>query len=105
MATADEEAGGLFGVGWLIDNHPEVFDGAGYVLNEGGSGLDIDGQKIFNVEVTQKVPVWLKLSAEGVPGHGSMPRKSSAVIKILNLLMICKMTMQHFMHLHEIHAR
>ena len=54
MATADEEAGGLFGVGWLIDNHPEVFDGAGYVLNEGGSGLDIDGQKIFNVEVTQK---------------------------------------------------
>ena len=86
MATADEEAGGLFGVGWLIDNHPEVFDGAGYVLNEGGSGLDIDGQKIFNVEVTQKVPVWLKLTAEGVPGHGSMPRKSSAVIKILKAL-------------------
>ena len=35
MATADEEAGGFFGVGWLVKNRPELFKGVGYVINEG----------------------------------------------------------------------
>ena len=38
LATADEEAGGMYGVGWLIDNHPEIFEGVGFLLNEGGGG-------------------------------------------------------------------
>jgi acetylornithine deacetylase/succinyl-diaminopimelate desuccinylase-like protein len=38
VASADEEAGGAFGVGWLTENHPEIFDGVGLLLNEGGSG-------------------------------------------------------------------
>ena len=38
VASADEEAGGEFGVGWLIANRPEIFAGAGLLLNEGGSG-------------------------------------------------------------------
>ena len=56
MATADEEAGGFFGVGWLVENRPELFDGVGYVINEGGRGADTGGQVQFSVEVTQKVP-------------------------------------------------
>ena len=39
VASADEEAGGLFGAGWLIENHPEIFAGAGLLLNEVGSVL------------------------------------------------------------------
>ena len=27
MATADEEAGGYFGAGWLVENRPELFQG------------------------------------------------------------------------------
>ena len=38
VASADEEAGGDFGVGWLIENRPQIFEGAGLLLNEGGSG-------------------------------------------------------------------
>jgi acetylornithine deacetylase/succinyl-diaminopimelate desuccinylase-like protein len=38
VATADEEAGGAFGAGWLIEQHPEIFKGAGLLLNAGGSG-------------------------------------------------------------------
>ena len=53
LATADEEAGGFFGVGWLIDNRPEIFEGAGFLLNEGG-GAGVDGgEVVFGVEVTQ----------------------------------------------------
>ncbi|HBK13592.1 MAG TPA: peptidase M20, partial [Gammaproteobacteria bacterium] len=74
LATADEEAGGFFGVGWLIENRPELFSEVGYVLNEGGSGRVFGDQIAVLVEVTQKVPLWLRLTATGRPGHGSAPQ-------------------------------
>ena len=86
LATADEEAGGLFGAGWMIENHPEVFNGVGYVINEGGSGMKIDNDKVFTIEVTQKVPVWLRMTATDIPGHGSTPRETSSVSRIVHAL-------------------
>ncbi len=86
MATADEEAGGLFGAGWLVKNRPELFRGVGIVLNEGGTGTIIGGRHVFNVEVTQKVPVWLRLKASGQPGHGSRPLPTSATTKIVRAM-------------------
>lgn len=86
LATADEEAGGYFGVGWLIENHPEIFDDVGFVLNEGGGGSDSDDEIVFGVEVTQKVPVWLRLTAVDTPGHGSSPRTTSSVTRIVSAL-------------------
>jgi acetylornithine deacetylase/succinyl-diaminopimelate desuccinylase-like protein len=87
MATADEEAGGFYGVGWLVENRPEVFEGVGFVLNEGGRTLVTEtGAKQVGIEVTQKVPVWLRLVASGVPGHGSRPRAESAVTTLLEAL-------------------
>ena len=87
LATADEEAGGYFGVGWLIDNRPDIFDGAGILLNEGGGGSrNADGDIVFGVEVTQKVPVWLRLNAIDTPGHGSSPRTTSSVTRIVQAL-------------------
>ncbi|MDO8908986.1 MAG: M20/M25/M40 family metallo-hydrolase [Pseudohongiella sp.] len=87
LATADEEAGGEFGVGWLIDNRPAIFEGAGILLNEGGGGSRSSaGDVTFGVEVTQKVPVWLRLEAVDVPGHGSSPRTTSSVTRIVSAL-------------------
>jgi acetylornithine deacetylase/succinyl-diaminopimelate desuccinylase-like protein len=86
MATADEEAGGFFGAGWMVENRPEVFDGVGILLNEGGGG-SVDGKLIeFGVEVTQKVPYWFRLVAQGPPGHGSTPRVESAVTRLIRAL-------------------
>ena len=77
MATADEAAGGNFGAGWLVKNHPEAFKGAGLVLNEGGEGsIDEGGRVQFAIEVTQKTPFWLKLTSVGKPGHGANPPQS-----------------------------
>ena len=86
LATADEEAGGLYGAGWMIENHPEVFEGAGYLINEGGSGLKINDDTVFSIEVTQKVPVWLRLISTDEPGHGSSPRVTSSVSRIIHAL-------------------
>jgi len=87
IATADEEAGGNFGAGWLVKNHPEAFKGAGLLLNEGGDGtLGDDGKIQFGIEVTQKTPLWLKLTSVGKPGHGSTPPPASAVNRLVRAL-------------------
>jgi len=88
LATADEEAGGFYGVGWLIENRPEIFEDAGFVLNEGGGASHDEeaGEIVFGVEVTQKVPVWLRLTSIDTPGHGSSPRPDTAVTRIVDAL-------------------
>ncbi len=86
LATADEEAGGQYGVGWLMEHRPELFQGIGAVLNEGGRG-DVRGGKItFGIEVTQKLPLWLKINASGEPGHGAIPRSDSASQRLIRTL-------------------
>lgn len=84
MATADEEAGGYLGAGWLVENRPELFQNIGYVLNEGGFGVKIsDSLQMMSVEVTQKVPLWLRLTTHGQPGHGSTPATDTAVTRLV----------------------
>lgn len=56
MATADEEAGGALGAGWIVKNRPDAFRGTGFVLNEGGEGSIEAGRQQVGIEVTQKVP-------------------------------------------------
>src|SRR4029077_17976286 len=86
MATADEEAGGSFGAGWVVEHHPEAFAGAKLLLNEGGIGTEAGGRKQFGIEVTQKVPLWLKLVSTGKPGHGSVPPVGSSVDRLVRAL-------------------
>ena len=78
MATADEEAGSAYGMGWMVENHADAFAGIGYTITEGGGGTEVYGQQSFGVENTQKYPVWLRLVASGTPGHGSTPLVDSA---------------------------
>lgn len=86
MATADEEAGGFFGAGWLVENRPELFENVGFLLNEGGGGSDVAGTVNFGLEVTQKVPYWLRLTATGEPGHGSRPLVTYASVEMIEAL-------------------
>jgi acetylornithine deacetylase/succinyl-diaminopimelate desuccinylase-like protein len=96
LATADEEAGGSFGAGWVVRNRPEWIAGAGYLLNEGAqSPASEDGPsarlgagkpRYIGASPTEKTPCWLKLTATGTPGHGSLPRPDSAVNKLIAAL-------------------
>ena len=90
VASADEEAGGMYGAGWLIEHHPEIFEGASLLINEGGHGEDKGDARIFGVEVTQKVPVWLRLTAVDKAGHGSMPYANSSVRRVVEALNIVR---------------
>jgi acetylornithine deacetylase/succinyl-diaminopimelate desuccinylase-like protein len=97
LATADEEAGGFFGAGWLVENRREIFDGIDFLLNEGGGGGVVGGRVQFGVEVTQKVPYWLRLSTVATPGHGSSPQVTYAAVELIAAL--------ERLRLHEFDAR
>src|SRR6185295_864907 len=88
LGVADEEAGGAAGAGFMVKKHFDLFAGAGVVLNEGGYiATDNAGAvRFYAVETAQKVPLWLRLTATGSPGHGSLPRPDSAPNRLLAAL-------------------
>jgi acetylornithine deacetylase/succinyl-diaminopimelate desuccinylase-like protein len=88
MALADEEAGGRWGIEWVDQHHPELLE-AEYVINEGGWGnAEVYGTRrpAFNASVSEKGPHWLKLTAEGTPGHGSVPHGDNALERLIRAL-------------------
>jgi acetylornithine deacetylase/succinyl-diaminopimelate desuccinylase-like protein len=88
IAAADEEVGGEFGIEWLDANHPELF-AAEYVLNEGAYGSrEMFGvqRPLFTCSVGEKGPLWLRLRAEGSPGHGSVPHGDNCLERLIRAL-------------------
>jgi acetylornithine deacetylase/succinyl-diaminopimelate desuccinylase-like protein len=88
LGTADEEAGGALGAGYLLEKHPELFKNVGLVLNEGGGiRVEEDGRaRVYSVSMAEKTPLWLRLTATGAPGHGSAPGKDMAAHKLIAAL-------------------
>jgi acetylornithine deacetylase/succinyl-diaminopimelate desuccinylase-like protein len=83
-ATADEEKGGEQGTGWLTRNYPEKIK-ADYVLNEGGGlAVPVNAKNIFTIQTAEKGMLWLKISAKGTPGHGSIPGAADNAIMRMN---------------------
>ena len=77
---ADEEAGGLHGARWLVDNHPELFEGCTEAISEvGGFSITVAGRRLYAIETAEKGIAWLTLRARGRAGHGSMLNDDNAV--------------------------
>jgi acetylornithine deacetylase/succinyl-diaminopimelate desuccinylase-like protein len=80
---ADEEAGGTHGARWLVDNHPELFDGVTEAIGEvGGFSATIGGCRIYPIQTAEKGMAWMRLTARGTAGHGSMLQPDNAVTEI-----------------------
>jgi acetylornithine deacetylase/succinyl-diaminopimelate desuccinylase-like protein len=81
-AVADEEQGCNFGSRFLVEKHPEKVR-AGWGLGEVGGFPTMAGKaRIMPVQTAEKGVCWFRLKTRGTPGHGSMPRPDSAVIKL-----------------------
>jgi len=78
---ADEEAGMTFGSRWMTAKHPEVFAGCSEAISEvGGFSVTVgDGKRLYFVEAAQKGIHWMKLTATGRAGHGSMMNDENAL--------------------------
>jgi len=82
IANSDEEAGGEFGMEWLVNHHRELID-AEYVLNEGGRTRVVRGKPLYvAVQNTEKVPHAVALTAHGPGGHAAIPLGGNAVIRL-----------------------
>jgi acetylornithine deacetylase/succinyl-diaminopimelate desuccinylase-like protein len=92
MAVPDEETGGTLGARWMRTEHYADIDPE-YILDEGGFGsrdLFAPGKLVFGISVAEKKILWLKLTAEGVAGHGSQPHDQNPndrLVRALNRLL------------------
>ncbi len=78
---ADEEAGSQFGSRYMTAKHPEVFEGCTEAISEvGGFSVTLNnGKRLYFIEGAQKGIHWIKLTANGRAGHGSMMNDSNAI--------------------------
>lgn len=85
---SDEEHGGTYGGQWLVDNRPELFDGVTEAIGEvGGFSLTLprpDGseRRLYLIETAEKGLSWMRLTARGRAGHGSMVHDDNAVTAV-----------------------
>ena len=81
--TADEEAGGHKGAEVLVRDHPELFEGVTEAVGEvGGFSVTVRGRRMYLVEAAEKGMAWMRLTARGRAGHGSMLNTDNAVSRL-----------------------
>ncbi len=86
-ATADEEAGGTFGVKYLVENYIDKIM-ADFAVNEGGSGATRIGDKACHfTQIGEKGICRMELKTSGFPSHGSLPMLGdNAVTKMAEVI-------------------
>jgi len=85
---ADEEAGGVWGAKWLVENRPELFAGVTEAIGEvGGFSVPLptahDGARhAYLLATAEKGAGWARLRARGAAGHASQPGPDTAVLRL-----------------------
>ena len=81
--TADEEAGGHSGAQFLVEQHRDELEGCTEAVGEvGGFSTTVRGRRLYLIEAAEKGMAWLKLTARGTAGHGSMINPDNAVSRL-----------------------
>jgi acetylornithine deacetylase/succinyl-diaminopimelate desuccinylase-like protein len=85
--VSDEEAGGDYGAKFLVEKHPEEFQGIRYALGEfGGFTFSIGKRRFYPIQVAEKQLCWLRVKFSGLGGHGSIPVRNGAMAKLSRFL-------------------
>jgi acetylornithine deacetylase/succinyl-diaminopimelate desuccinylase-like protein len=85
--TADEEAGGNWGARFLVEQHAEYFEGVTEAIGEvGGFSVPVGDQRVYAVQTAEKGLAWMRLTANGTAGHGSMIHPDNAVTALAEAL-------------------
>jgi acetylornithine deacetylase/succinyl-diaminopimelate desuccinylase-like protein len=78
--TADEEAGGREGAGWLAEHRPDTLRAAGALNEAGGVSVELGGRRFYPIQVAEKGFEVFRIHVHGTWGHGSMPREDNAAV-------------------------
>ena len=85
--VSDEETTGEFGAKFLVEEHPELFDGVRYAIGEfGGFSFHIGNTRFYPIQIAEKQFCWLKATVHGPGGHGSVPVRGGAMARLAELL-------------------
>jgi acetylornithine deacetylase/succinyl-diaminopimelate desuccinylase-like protein len=80
---SDEEAGGVLGSAYVVENRPDWFQGATEAISEvGGYSIDLAGKRAYLLQTGEKALVWVRLVATGTAGHGSQVNRDNAVTRL-----------------------
>ncbi len=78
--TADEEAGGHNGAEQIVLKRPDLLEGCTEGIGEvGGFSATVRGRRVYLIEAAEKGMAWMRLTATGNAGHGSMRHPDNAV--------------------------
>ncbi len=81
--TADEEAGGHKGAEYLVKEHKDLLADCTEAIGEvGGFSTTVRGQRLYLIEAAEKGMAWMRLTARGNAGHGSMRHPDNAVTEL-----------------------
>lgn len=77
LAVADEEAGGTWGMKWLLEHRPHVVEGVRYALNEGGiTEMSAERVTYYGIEVGSKIHTTVEVVA---PARGQLQQARIAL--------------------------
>ncbi|HVA86246.1 MAG TPA: M20/M25/M40 family metallo-hydrolase [Candidatus Saccharimonadales bacterium] len=85
-STADEEAGGVHGAGWVVAHRPEWLRASGAVNEAGGVSIELAGRRFYPIQVAEKGFIRYRITVRGTWGHGSMPREDNAAVRAADVV-------------------
>jgi acetylornithine deacetylase/succinyl-diaminopimelate desuccinylase-like protein len=85
-ATADEEAGGLNGIGWIVLERPELLRAAAAINEAGAVATTVAGRRFYPIGVAEKGYAVYRLTIHGRQSHGSMPHAENAAVRAAEIV-------------------
>ena len=85
-ATADEEKGGTYGMGWLARNKPELLEVACALNEGGGSPMRVGDRTFYTCQTAEKGVCRTVWTAHAASGHASQPREDLATWQLARAL-------------------
>ncbi len=84
---ADEEAGGMHGARFLVERHPELFEGIQHGIGEGGATTQhIGGRPFYPIMVAEKRACRLRVTLRGPGGHASRSHRGGTMARLGEML-------------------
>ena len=84
---SDEEADSEVGAIFMVEQHPELFEGVRYAIGEfGGFTLTVSGKRFMPIMVAEKQTCRMRALARGPAGHGSVPVRDGAMAQLGQIL-------------------
>lgn len=82
--VADEEDTGEYGAGFLVERHPQLFEGVTAAISESGGHLVRlpDGGRLYPIAAAERGTAWMTVTARGTAGHGSRRNDDNALVKL-----------------------